>query len=80
MNARKIIFIIALFGVGCFVAIYAVAIYFLSEKEKKDNSSKTAAARAKRWPNSKDEENNKRFEPEESLIVENENSQTDNAN
>ena len=49
MNARKILLVIGVCGVVCFVAIVAVALYFLQEKTEKENSDRTAKARAARW-------------------------------
>jgi uncharacterized protein YpmB len=73
MNARKIIFVIAICGIICFVAICAVAIYFLQAKEKKDNTDRTEKARAARWPGQKKDDGESFKDLEQ--IVENESNQ-----
>jgi len=69
MNARKIIFVIALVGVVCFIAICAVAIYFLQAGEKKANSERTAKARQARWA-TKAQNDGENFEELEQVAVE----------
>lgn len=74
MNARKIIFVIALCGIICFVAICAVALYFLQEKSKKENSDRTQAARDARWK-TKEKNDGENFKDLEQIEV-NENLQS----
>lgn len=65
VRARKIILIISILGAVCFVAVCAVAVYFLQEKEKQDNTSRTEKARQARWSKKEAEPEGKEATKEE---------------
>ncbi len=54
LRARKLILFIGLCAIAFIVAMGAVAIYFLQEKEKNQNAERTENARKARWANKKE--------------------------
>lgn len=65
MNYAKLILIIGVVAVVSTLALLALSILRLSQLDKEKNTSQTANARAKRWPNKEPD-----FKPESDLINE----------